>query len=108
MKHKLLFIGARKAHLNGTCDEEVYVALPIEAAAPGKCGRLRKWLYGCRGAAQGWEEDYTTRLEEIGFKAGAYAPTVFHRQEWDVRAVVHGDDFTFLGPAGPWNESRSL
>jgi hypothetical protein len=39
---KLLFIDVRKAHLNGTCDQEVYVELPIEAEAEGNCGKLKR------------------------------------------------------------------
>ena len=35
---KMLFVDVRKAHLNGICDEEVFVELPEEAEAPGKCG----------------------------------------------------------------------
>ena len=54
---KLLFIDVRKAHLNGVCEEDVYVELLLEAGAPGKCGKLLRWLYGMRGAAQAWEKD---------------------------------------------------
>ena len=51
---KLLFIDVRKAHLNGVCDQEVYVELPKEAEVEGKCGRLKRRLYGMRPAAQAW------------------------------------------------------
>ena len=52
---KMLFIDVRKAYLNAMCEkDDVYVALPEEAGAPpGTCGRLLRWLYGMRGAAQG-------------------------------------------------------
>jgi hypothetical protein len=63
---KLLFIDVRKAHLNGVYDQEVYVELPKEAEAEGKCGRLKRWLYGMRPAAQAWEKDYSHRLQEEG------------------------------------------
>ena len=49
---KLLFIDARKAHLNPECLKDVYIELPAEAGAEeGKCGKLIYWLYGCREAA---------------------------------------------------------
>ncbi len=51
-KMKLMFVDVRKAHLNGVCEEYVYVELPPEAGALGTCGRLRRWLYGKRGAGQ--------------------------------------------------------
>ena len=96
---KLMFIDVRKAHLNGKCEEEdVFVQLPAEAgAAAGKCGRLRRWLYGMRPAAQGWEDEYTNRLKGEGFQEGSAAPTAFWNAESGVSCVVHGDDFTFLG-----------
>lgn len=99
LKYKLMLIDVKKAHLNGTCeDDAVYVQLPAEAEAPGTCGRLLKWLYGMRGAASAWESDYSEKLRSIGFIQGASAPTVFFNPTSDVRCVVHGDDFTFLGP----------
>jgi hypothetical protein len=98
-KMKLMFIDVKKAHLNGIVPEEdrVYVELPAEANAPGKCGRLRRWLYGMRPAASAWEKDYSERLQAVGFARGKSAPTVFFNPTTLVRAVVHGDDFTFLG-----------
>lgn len=96
---KLMFIDVKKAHLNGTVGDgvQVYVELPWEAGAAGRCGKLLKWLYGMRPAASAWEKDYSDRLVEAGFRRGRAAPTVFFNAESGVRAVVHGDDFTFLG-----------
>jgi hypothetical protein len=97
-KMKLMFIDVRKAHLNGIVKGDVYVELPREAdAKPGKCGKLRRWLYGMRGAAQGWEDNYTVRLEGTGFKKGRSNVAVFYNEDSETRMVVHGDDFTFLG-----------
>jgi hypothetical protein len=61
------------------------------------CGRLLRWLYGMRGAAQGWEIEFGNKLMEIGFTKGKSTPVVFHRDSDDTTLVVHGDDFTFLG-----------
>ena len=42
---KVIFIDAKKAHLNPECREEVYVELPEEAGAGvGRCGKLQHWL----------------------------------------------------------------
>eukprot|EP00974_Lingulodinium_polyedra_P040014 3839742-Lingulodinium_polyedra.AAC.1 len=67
---KLAFVDVKKAHLNGVVgeDEFVYVSLPDEAEAGGRCGKLRKWLYGMRPAAGVWEKDYSDRMAKIGFK----------------------------------------
>ena len=71
--------------------------LPEEDCEKGKCGRLRRWLYGMRPAAKAWEEEYAGRLVSIGFLRGKAAPTVFYHPAWKVRIVVHGDDFTMTG-----------
>jgi hypothetical protein len=96
---KLMFIDVKKAHLNAMlkAGESAFVELPGESGAKGKCMRLRRWLYGMRPAAAAWESDYAEKLAEAGFVQGRAAPTVFYCPELQVRAVVHGDDFTFLG-----------
>ena len=69
---KLMFIDVRKAHLNAAYEkEDVFVALPAEAGAgEHMCGRLLRWLYGMRGAAQGWEREYSEKLAGVGFIRG--------------------------------------
>ena len=64
---QLLFVDVRKAHLNAHCDrDDMYVQLPAEAEAkPGMCGRLLRWLYGMRGAAQGWEKNLLANLNPL-------------------------------------------
>ena len=67
-KMKMMFIDVKKAHLHAECGQDnIYVELPSEAGAePGMCGLLKRWLYGMRGAAQGWKTEFTKRLESIG------------------------------------------
>jgi hypothetical protein len=98
-KMKLRFIDISKAHLNGVLEpgEDVFICLPDEAGVPGKCGKLRRWLYGMRQAASAWERHYAQKLESIGFVRGISAATVFYNPTTQVRIVVHGDDFTLLG-----------
>ena len=78
---KLMFIDVRKAHLNAVSDEEEWVELPEEFWEYGRYARLKRWLYGMRKAAAGWEEDYAGRLESVGFRRGKGAPTVFFQRE---------------------------
>ena len=61
VKVKLMFIDVRKAHLNAVCEEEEWVELPEDFWEHGKYARLRRWVYGMRKAATGWEEDYAGR-----------------------------------------------
>jgi hypothetical protein len=97
-KYKLLFIDVKRAHLKGKVleDEWACVAFPTEAG--GRVARLRRWLYGLRPAARAWEEDYAAKLVSAGFRRGISAPTAFWHPLIDVSIVVHGDDFTALGP----------
>ena len=95
-----MLIDVRKAHLNAVCTEVVYVELPSEAVGRGKVGRLKRWLYGMRPAAQAWEEDYSNKFVKIGLTPGRAAKTCFWNSETNMRCVVHGDDFTFMGRRG--------
>ena len=95
---KLLFLDVRKAHLNGVCDVDAYVALPEEAGEMrGKVGKLRNWLYGFRPAGQAWEKNYSDRFESIGLTRGLASSVLFFNKSTGLMCVVHGDDFTFLG-----------
>ena len=63
-KKKLMFIDAKKAHINPECKDKVYIKLPEECGVEmGKCERLKHWLYGFRPAAQAWENFYAEKLE---------------------------------------------
>ena len=95
---KLMFVDVKEAHLYARCEEEEeWVQLPEEFWEYGKYARLRRWLYGMRKAAAGWEEEYAGKLESEGFRKGKGAPTVFFNAKTAVRLVVHGDDFTYSG-----------
>ena len=68
-RRKLLFMDARKAHLNSRCEEDVYIELPEECGCPkGMCGKLNFWLYGFRPAAAAWEKLYSENFEGVGLK----------------------------------------
>jgi hypothetical protein len=95
---KLLFVDARKAHLNHVFEEDVYIELPEECGAKkGICGKLNFWLYGFRPAAAAWEKHYSELLESVGFQRGYGCGVVFWHKQRDLGLAVHGDDFTFCG-----------
>ena len=54
-------------------------------------------MYGTRDAATNWEQHYSEKLAEHGFRPGLSSPCVMYHEEKSIRLVVHGDDFTFLG-----------
>ena len=55
-------------------------------------------MYGTRDAASNWEKAYTEFLQKVGFKVGNISPCIFHHDNRKLRLVVHGDDFTIIGP----------
>lgn len=51
-----------------------------------------------RGAAHGWEKEWRSKFESVGYVMGKSAPTIMANESEQIRCVVHGDDFTFIGP----------
>jgi len=89
-----------RAYFNAVKDEddETYVELPSEEPGAGvTCARLLRHMYGTRGAADGWQEEYSTALVAMGFRQGMSSPCLFAHLERQVFISVHGDDFTSVG-----------
>ena len=84
---------------NTSDDDPTYVALPREMGDhPGMCGLLRRHMYGTRRAADGWQEEYSSKMINAGFIQGMASPCVFHHPTRNIVCSVHGDDFTAAGP----------
>ena len=94
---KVLVIDARKAHLHAVPGREIYVALPPERQQEGMCAKLRRCLYGTRDAPACWEKFLTKELIKMGFVQGKASASCFMHSTRDVRCMVHGDDFVFVG-----------
>ena len=62
------------------------------------CAKLHKSLYGTSDAALNWAQVYSEVLEKMGFRKGQSSPCSFFHEEWQIRTVVHGDDFLSEGP----------
>ena len=79
-------------------DDLTYVALPNEDKnCQNMCALLARHMYGTRGAADGWQEEYSTTLVELGFVQGMSSACVFVQRERGLVCTVHGDDFTTVG-----------
>ena len=95
---KTLFLDIKKAHVQPLCEKDVYIELPPEAEVEeDECGKLIHWLYGCREAAQAWEERYSALLKANGFERLTTVPVAFVHKERNMVGVVHGDDFVWEG-----------
>ena len=85
-----------RAHFYGKAERRVFVTLPEGDEEPGKCGLLKRTMYGTRDASAVWQRSYTTLLKKHGFQTGKAYPCTFYHAGMDVRLLVHGDDFLVL------------
>ena len=102
MRTQVSFVDISRAYFNAKTDDEdpIYVALPDEDPdkQKGMCGMLLRHMYGTRRAAEGWYEEYSGVLQEMGFVKGSASACVFRHAERRLLTSVHGDDFTTMGP----------
>ena len=54
-------------------------------------------MYGTRDAAANWEATYTKCLINAGFEKGVANPCHFLHKAWNIKMLVHGDDFLMVG-----------
>jgi hypothetical protein len=90
-----------RAHFYAPAQREIFIQLPAEDpryGEPDLCGQLLQSLYGTRDASSNWEREYSRALTSSGFVKGVASPCHFWHQPWDVRLLVHGDDFFAVGP----------
>ncbi len=59
---------------------------------------MNRHLYGTRGAAAGWEDEYAGTMEELGFTRGLESGCLFYHEVRNLRCTVYGDNFTTVGP----------
>ena len=64
---KIDFIYISRAFFQAEAIREVYFELPAEDSEPGMCGRLKKFMYRTRDAAQNWGYAYIQFLRDEGF-----------------------------------------
>lgn len=96
---QISFVDVKNTYFYGKPDRRLYVRFPPELGLPkNMVGRLVRCMYGTRDAGSIWETCYTDCLIDLGFVQGVTSPCCFTHPEWGVSVVVHGDDFTALGP----------
>lgn len=90
------------------CLEPAFVEYPPEAGRPrGECRQLARWLYGMRGAARRWEEEFDTHVSKPGFSRGGGFPNVYHDPTKETCMATHGDDVTAVGRRSAVRELRA-
>ena len=93
------FVDVKRAHFCADATRELYVELPPESGHSSEyVGRLKKSMYGCRDAGMNWELTIAKVMTRLGFIQGKSSPCLYHHPSKNLKCVVHGDDFTTLGP----------
>ena len=81
---QISLVDVRRAYFNAVIDKRdkpTFVDLPNEDADHvEQCGQLLRHMYGTRGAADGWQEEYSTMLVRHGFRQGKACPNIFYNQ----------------------------
>ena len=95
----LSFVDIKKAYFNGVPRRNIHLAFPRELGIPPNLvAHLKRCVYGTRDAGAIWEDCYADALVEMGFVRGVANGCNFYHSARGLRVVVHGDDFTCLGP----------
>ena len=85
------------AFLYGAMTRDVYIALPVEANAPGSVGYLRKSLYGLRDAPQIWKAHRVATLKNAGFDESPTMPGILRHGPRELKVSAHVDDILCSG-----------
>ena len=97
---RMAIIDIKRAYFYAKARRPVFIEIPVEDREEGEegmVGQLQLSLYGTRDAAQNWAAEYTSLLEELGFRAGKASPCNFVHDKRGLALTVHGDDFTIIG-----------
>ncbi len=82
--------------------------LSAEDFEEGKCGLLKRAVYGARDAAQNWEMEYTEMMVDAGFRQCEHSARVLYHEQKNIRVVVPGDVFTILRASEILDWSRGV
>lgn len=96
----IMHIDISRAYFHAPVTRRTFIELPDEDKdehGEAKVGRLCKSMYGTRDAQLNWERTFTEVLTRAGFDRGVAVPCSFYSKEFDIRVVVHGDDFMATG-----------
>ena len=85
------------AFLYADAERDIFIRLPQEDHQEGFVGRLRKALYGTRGAPKLWQKELTKTLSEFGYRPSKLLPGVYSHSENGSWIVAHVDDLLCMG-----------
>ncbi|GKA38963.1 putative RNA-directed DNA polymerase [Tanacetum coccineum] len=98
MMHRL---DVNNAFLHGDLTEEIYMKIPqgFERGKDTKVCKLNKSLYGLKQASRNWYQNFTSTLNELGFKQSHadHSLFIYKTRNYFVAALIYVDDVIILG-----------
>lgn len=91
----------KRAYFSARAARPISIEIPVEDREEGdedKVGKLNLSIYGTRGAAQNWQAEFIEYLVSSNFSKGQSSPCNFDHPLHSLHLIVHGDDFTTIGP----------
>ena len=97
--HRVMIMDVKRAFLYGDIEDRVYIRLPKEDPKynMGLVGRLKKAMYGTRGAPHVWQKMVRRTMTKLGFEINPISPCVYFHPQLDLVVVTHVDDFLCSG-----------
>ena len=86
------------AYLNGSLREDIYMKLPPDSAGLVKLVKLNRSLYGLKQSGKCWNDEFTRKVSEMGFKSCLLDPCFYMNKEKQVYMILYVDDILICGP----------
>jgi hypothetical protein len=98
------------AFLNANRDgrEPVFCQLPDGFKEEGKCGELRRALYGLRDSPLLWQKEFSATLVQLGLQPSPEEPCLFTSSETGIMLLFYVDDILILYPKERSKECKAL
>jgi len=98
MEKVLMVNDVARAFFEAAATREICVELPDEDKTEedvknDNVAILCQSLYGTRDAAANFQAEVRRFMRSIGFKEGRYNVTTYYHKDYDIKCMVHGDDF---------------
>ena len=90
---RLMILDVKRAFLYGEIEDVVYVRLPEEDPKynTGVVGRLKKAMYGTRGAPHVWQKVVRNSMISLGFEMNPIFPCVYTHKGKDMIVITRGE-----------------
>ena len=98
---QLSLVGISKEYVNAIVGEANLACVPLPVEHPssraGSRGRLLRYMYGTRKAAEDWQDECSSAFIRMGFRQGTASTCLCLHPRRRLYGSAHGGDFTCCG-----------